>query len=473
MTERKILSINEVKSLVTGEIESFDQRIRRNNYEKEIVDHLYGNIAVPSYVHGYSLAIEYARDWFQSKFPKNYFVGGIYIDGKHVLDDYKRLNDYNQRNIVKGQNPRARIEPTLEFDYDREGVDFYQAPPEIYLKRSRMQDSFFKDYDNMLFLGMNMRAMRMNFNYKVRVNTRSQQLDIANRMELYFRVGATQAEYISVDFHVPKHVMVYIAKKAAFELDDHQNLVDPISFVEYLNQHSELPFLFKLRAINQHPEYFIRIPKLYCHTAVKDKLQLDSGERDGKLDSNFHVEMNSTLTMSIPHFYSLYAADDPLENFPFGMAEKDEIAIYSINIFDIPKVDEHGWSQAAFTEYMTDEGDEDMDLSALFTGDNILAKTIEHDLTLGVSPSHFINIKVYRDEDVYRSLKIEMNWDTKVAHFVDAPRPAEHLQIAIYTDRKYINELNIAQEKLLANNRISTSPLETYQNDPKLDKGHL
>lgn len=463
--ERQRFSLSEAKEIL-GE-DYFTQRIRRNSYEKEIVDQLYGNLAVPSYVHGYSLAIEYARDWFQKRFPKNYFVGGIYIDGKHVLDDYKRLNDYNQKNIVKGQNPRARIEPSLEFDYDREGVDLYQAPPEIFLKRSKMQDSFFKDYDNCLFLGMNMRAMRMNFNYKVRVNTKSQQLDIANRMELYFRVGATQAEDVSVDFHVPKHVMIFIAKQAAFEVDDNQNVVDPISFVEYLNAHSDLPFLFKLRAINQHPEYFIRIPNLYCHTAVKDKLQIDSGERDGKLDSNFHVEMNSVLTMPIPHFYTLYTAVDPMENFPIKR-EEDEIAIYSINIFDIPKVDEHGWTQAAFTEYITDKGDTEMDLSSLFTGDNVLAKTVEHDLVLGVSPYHFINIKVYRDDDKYKELKIDMNWETKVATFVDGPMDEEHLQIAIYYDRKYMNELTISTKSLQLNNRLAAKEIPTYQNDPLL-----
>ena len=176
--------------------------------------------------------------------------------------------------------------------------------------------------------------------------------------------------------------------------------------------------------------------------------------------------------MPIPHFYSLYAADDPLENYSIANTQ-DNIAIYSINIFDIPKVDENGWNQAAFTEYITDPGDTEMDLSPLFTGDNNLAKAIEHDLTLGVSPMHFINIKVYRDDDVYKNLQIDMNWDTKVAYFRDAPRPAEHLQIAIYTDRKYLNELDIAEEKLLANNRISTKPIETYMNDPKLDKGHM
>ena len=34
---------------------------------------LYNNLITPSYVHGYSLAIEYMQNWFVNKFNKNYF----------------------------------------------------------------------------------------------------------------------------------------------------------------------------------------------------------------------------------------------------------------------------------------------------------------------------------------------------------------------------------------------------------------
>lgn len=51
-------------------------------YGYDEVKDLHGNLALPSYVHGYSLAIEYMYNWFKSKFPKDFFRGGIYIDGK-------------------------------------------------------------------------------------------------------------------------------------------------------------------------------------------------------------------------------------------------------------------------------------------------------------------------------------------------------------------------------------------------------
>ena len=417
-----------------------------DNYGFERIKNLYANLALPSYVHGYSLAIEYMYNWFKEKFPKDFFRGGIYIDGKNVLDDYRRLNDYARRNIIKGQNPRCRMEPRVEYDYDREGIDTYLGSPQIYLRRSNFETSFFKDYYNDLFLLMRPRALRMNVNFKVRVNSRSEQLDTFNRMELYFRNGGTQYEYISVDFHVPKYIILSIAKKAHFEIKNDE-VVDIIEFISYLNKHSLYPFLFKLRAINQKPEYFIRVNDVYTHIAVRDKLTLDDGERDGKLDFNFHVEMNTTLEIPIPHFFVYYSADEMKGNTTIMEANKGCVAIYSINILDIPKVDKHGWGQIAFTDYQIEKGDTEIDLSPILTGSNVLVKAIDDNIKLGVSPSSFINIEAYKDDDIAKTLDFKLDWPTKKMLF-RYPEGEGVVHIVIYYDHEYINNLQISQMNL-------------------------
>lgn len=426
--------------------------VRDGIYPMEKINKLYGNLAQPSYVHGYSLGIEYMYDWFESKFPKGYFKGGIYVDGKHVLDDYKSLT----KDIIKRENPRARMGVTVDYDYDREGVDMYSAPPELYLKRSEFQQSFFKDYDRELFLGMNMRALRMNFQFKVRTSTRAQQLDVYNRMEMYFRVGATQSDSISVDFHVPKDIILFIADKAGFDIKNDQ-VVDIIDFLEYLNSHSDLPFLFKMRAINQKLEYFIRINGIYTHIAVRDKLQLDDGEMQGKLSFNYHVEMQATLTIAIPHYYAFYSAEDMTKK--YNLKEKDEgtIAVYSINLFEVPKTDENGWMMGAETDYMTDIGDSEVDLTTIFSGNNSLALAVKHDLTQGISPSKFINIKVYRSNDVAKLVDTYMDWKTKVLHFKNKADSEEIYHIVIYYDREYINTIDTALNGYNSNRISSTN----------------
>ena len=58
----------------------------------------------------------------ESKFEPGY-LKSVFIDGKHVLDEYKKFS----LNVVKGQNPRARIEPKVDYEFDREQVDWYGA----------------------------------------------------------------------------------------------------------------------------------------------------------------------------------------------------------------------------------------------------------------------------------------------------------------------------------------------------------
>lgn len=426
--ERKIVAANEVASNLF---------VRPDDYIYDSFK-LYKSLAVASYVHGYSICIEYFTKWFKEKFRPDYFRGGIYIDGSHVIDEYKK---FDSKIPVKRENPRARIIPTLDNDFDRDDIDNYLGNPNIYLRRSRYQDSFFKDYDKRLFLSMQLKALKMNFNTKIRVNTRAEQLDLWNYMQLAFRNMTTQYEYISVDFHVPKALILSIAERAGFEIKN-GNIVDIISFLNYFNQHSDIVLLFKIRAINKQPEFFIRIVDLYTHIACKDKLSRDDGEKDGKLDFNFHVEMENIVTMPVPAFY-IYCDQQEIQ-MPLNLEnmEQDMVALYSINIIDIPPVNERGWNQAAITSYMTDIDEEELDLSSIFTGDNILTRAINHDLTLGVSPDHFIDIKIYRDHDVAKIVPMKMDWNTKKAILKNKTECEEEYQIVMYYDRDYIHTLD-------------------------------
>ena len=55
-------------------------------------------------------------------------------------------------------------------------------------------------------------------------------------MKLRFRIGATQSFYVSVDFHIPKDIMISIAKAAGFEVNEETKTIkDVMEFVSYMN----------------------------------------------------------------------------------------------------------------------------------------------------------------------------------------------------------------------------------------------
>ena len=91
---REKVSINDI---INYKIDQMTPEEKRVAVPRDFVAYkpkLYKSLVCPSYVHGYSLAIEYMKKWFLSKFDKKYFKF-VHINGKHVLDDWKHFNNYN------------------------------------------------------------------------------------------------------------------------------------------------------------------------------------------------------------------------------------------------------------------------------------------------------------------------------------------------------------------------------------------
>ena len=395
---------------------------------------LYKQLQLPSYVHAYSLAIEYMQEWYLSNFPKNYFKY-VYLNGKHVLDDWRQFNRYN----IKHEKPMLAIIPSVNTDWDRDNVDMYMGTKDLMLRRSTAQQSFFRDYERMQFLYLQMREMEMNFTFRNRVSTRSQQLDLYNKMELWFRNGTTQTALVNADFHIPKEIIQNIAQDAYFDLDNEGNVINIIEFSQYMNTHSDLPVLFKLRAINQKPEWFIRATGLRAHIAIMEKLQLDDGERSGKLDTNFHVEMNCRLRIPIPHFYA-YMSQDPIKQTISVREKQPSIGIYTIEHYNFPPQNENGWPIIAQTSYLCDKGEQYIDFSPLFRNSNWnITKVIEFNNKLGINSNACIDVKALYSAKDPRQINYHIDFNKMKLIIEDDIDMDLCVDMAIYADMNYIN----------------------------------
>ena len=96
-------------------------------------DELYTSLATPSITNAYSIAMQYIKDWFFSKFSDKYFKS-VYIDQKHPLDEFRK---FSIKKGLKKLKPSVSISPHITFDYDRETVDLYQADITDYLRRNK------------------------------------------------------------------------------------------------------------------------------------------------------------------------------------------------------------------------------------------------------------------------------------------------------------------------------------------------
>lgn len=439
---------------------------RNNNSNSiELVDQdkfkpvLYSNLFIPSYVHSYSLAIEYMKRWFLEKFEntnekKEDIINGkdsnffkyVHINGKHIFDDYKRFNKQN----VKREKPLCIITPNVDMEYNRENIDLYNAGAEIFLRRSNFQKSFFKDYDSKLFLGLQMQELKMTFNFRVRVSTRAQQLDLAEKMKLYFRIGGTISENKTADFIIPKDILLNIANDKGFEIKNNE-IVDNIEFLQYLNSHSQVPILYRLRNITNKLEYYMRINPVLCNIRNLDPIQIDDGETEGQLQNNFNIDMQSELRISVPHFF-VYFNETPLK-YEFKTDNPGGIGLYTLSQFLIQPKNKQGWDAFINTVYQVDINQDEIDFSEVFKNTS-LERVIQDDLENYISPESFIDIKVYKEmAGEYPEIYSEMNYTNM--HLKVQPQPQEeYLYIVIYIDKLYYNEKIEKLTRLSDNNRI-------------------
>lgn len=407
--------------------------------------HLNSDLSIPSTIHGYSVGVEYMKKWFLDKFDKDYFKT-IFIDGKSVFDNYRSLS---RKELLTIEKPALGIQSRLDVDYNRDFVDMYPGNLKMYARRTCTYDkAFFSDAESNTYLAMHMRLMRIQFTYRVRVKTRAQQIDLLEYMRIAFKNGSTDGGYADIDFHVPKEIIICIAKDNGFEIDDKGRVKDIIGFLHYLNSHSGLPFMYKLRTINGNNEFFIKASHLFLHIDCTDPISIDDGERQGQLDNNFHVEMNCALRIPVPQFY-VYFTDHTIEL--EKKFKRELLGLYNLSdVYQVPETNDKKWEILIKTEWINDEEYLDtINFKELLDRPDF-EKILNHTKGIGLSPAIFLDIHMYNN---FKEIPIFINWDT---YEIEIKKVLDNKSsdIVIYADRGYINEQLILLEKM-NDNRIS------------------
>lgn len=424
--------------------------ISKYEYPKREQITLNKSIAIPSEIHGYSLGVQFMRDWFLEKFDKDYFKT-VYINGKHVMDDFRR---FNREKIMTIEKPAVAIIPSINMDYNRDTLDLELGGRDVLVRRStRYHDAFIQDNDNNVFLGIVLKQLEMPFTFRIRVKTRAEQVDLANRIKFTHRIGATQYKYLSMDFHIPSDIILAIARNRQFEIKDNK-VVDIYGFLQYLNSHSFLPIVYKFRTINGKSEYFVKVSNLYTHISCLDPLSLDDGNRTGHIDTNFHIEMNAILKIPVPSYYFFYSKD--LINTTYEDITSSVEALYTYRSIEPPEKNDKGWEQYLSTEWEEPERYiSTIKFEELLKGGPML-KVIKHTIDIGISPSIFLDVQLYCENN---RMDISIDWNT-LEIIVNKKVSEDITKITIYIDKEYYNEqLIVVNETVKGRLKVQETPV--------------
>ena len=425
---------------------------------------MHSNLCVPSFMHAYSMAVEFARDWFLSKMPVNYFRkedghDSITINEKNIFDDYRRLSKAERLAKTK---PYLIITPQINFDFDLDTVHMYNYGPELLTRRGWQTDSFFRDGERGLYLLMNMQLIEVKVDYKISMYSRALQLDLFKKMEIWFRIGATETQDRDMDFHIPSDIIYNIADAAGFKVNEKTKQVEePLDFARYMNGHSEFPIMYKFRKATGNFDFFMRVPMLPVHVDIQDKLRPDDGEMQGQIHTNYNIEMSATFRMAVPQFY-VYYTKDPV-HYDFSKQERDDkeresFDLCTFKVVDIPLVNSRGWEKFVWSKYEYDDEDNGIiDLDGLIGSDkehsefyNIMKTTID----AGLSPSVYIDLTIFTaDPSSNDIVNTEIDWDNNKIIINDDLSP-QILYIAMYVDLDYYNRTLQELDRMRSNRMV-------------------
>lgn len=418
---------------------------------------LYQSICVPSTIHAYSCGVEYIRDWFIPHFDrirKNFFKY-VYINGKNLYLDFKQ---FNKEQMLIREKPMLAIIPSIETDFDNDYGSLYELPTTTWRRNRNFQRSFYQDKKNNIFVAMEPELIVMNFDFKIRVESRSQQLDLWNYMKLEFRVGATETRHIAIDFHIPSSIIFAIAELAHFELvkdldNNPVRLREPYKFLRYLNSNSGIPITYKLRSLNGKNEFFMRYPDVPMHISLQDKIDVDTGEQRSMINQNYNLDMSVKLRMPCPKYYALYTTSEVYRDLNLSEGSDASIGLYNIKVTEVPELNKRGWDQMINTEYCDDELPKEypykIDISPLFPEDGV-GKVIEDSLSMHISPEVFLETHVF-NSGYEIDAKVEYNSLQDISIIINEPIQSLRTYIVIYIDLKYVNNRLVEIDKLNQN----------------------
>lgn len=410
---------------------------------------LRSSVTLPSQHQSYSICVEFAKEWFLEKFTKDYF-NSVYVEGKHSFDEFRKFSSIDEQ--LKRVNPILAIIPTINMENNRQWIDSCPEIP-MMLRRTRMEGTFFNDIDDnkALHLQIIFKTILMNFTYKIRLNTRAEELDMCEFIKLKHRAGWSETRNIDLDVHVPREIIAQIAYDNGYEVDDNLNIKEPFRLLDYLNKHSLIPFIYKLRCSNGNNEFFIKVPNCVAH--IKSELpSIDDGERQGVNSTNYTVEFTTEIEMTAPYAYTYFSEREQRFINANPVNADGMISVMRSIKTEVPPVNKKGWDLFVTTDYLVEE--EDLKKEIVIDFDEYFKNTdlkdiIEYTKKIAINPALFIDFKLFNDgiERTY-----EIDWNTLKCKILE---PIENITtvIGIYCDMGYINN-TLIQLKEIGKSRI-------------------
>lgn len=425
-----IISTNEVLEKF-GQLEMLPIEVKKS-FKKSLKT----NLIIPPLYQAYSLIMQYMDEWFYKRFKKDFFKHK-YLDASHVMD---QMNHYPIREIIKSSKPSAHISVEDDTEYDRNGVDLHNLGLTLYNNRARYKDAFFIDRDKDTYISLCFMELHMNFNFSIRLATKSVQDDVYALCNMAFRAGGSEKHYIDIDYPIPSELIGQIACDA--NLCNKDNLYDVREMLHHFNKRSKYALLYKFNQATGNMEFYLRIPRCRIHMRTS-KIQKQQGQLKGMIYNDFIITFRTEIFFPTIKFFAYYSLIQREHIKSLTMLDTKSFLFGLTNLCNIPNFDSNGWPWEFRSTYMLDSEEEKeqfknkelitINMSPIFVGE--LREAIEFTKSIAISPAAFINIMAF---NYTKYIPIETNWNCMKLTFLE-PLESEEIHLVIYLNKEYMH----------------------------------
>lgn len=429
---------------------------RESDYLRNLNEELRGSLSAPSVTHTYSIITEFIIQWFIDRLPKNY-LNYIHIEGKHIYDEYRK---FKIEDVIKKRPPVMAVAPRIDLSYDRDMLDTNRFGADYLIRTARIHQSYIRDYEKNCFIGSRMEQLSIEYDIRIMVETKAQQIDLYKYLSVVFPLGHTTVENIYLDYHVPLDIMKQYAVDSGFKLTSTGDIEDPISFIRHVNKKSRLPVIYKYRTITGNLEFFMRFHDMDILIDLTDMPNHDDGDRIGMRNKRYNIDLRIGVKAPSPKFFIYYSTNRHeligIDTINPNIVDDTIVPIHTFKLELVPKVNELGWNQYLFTEYEYDpetsnEDKVNIDLSELFKKGDIY-KAIQFSIDMGVSPDNFINFKLYNGKQYL--IPYKMDWESCIITMNPKKEMiSANTAISVYMDTDYVHSTLIKLDRIDKTNR--------------------
>ena len=379
------------------------------------------------------------RNFMIGLFPKNFFKS-VYIDTAMSQLEMEK------EDIFKKDKPLLIIRPRVSLGENSifQGLpDWMSTNHYMFTELQGNYKPVLADEENKVFVYTAPDRIKINYEIEIVTSTKMQQINTA-----YFLKGIVLHKsyfYLNnarIETEVPKYYINLIAEHLEYDLKD---VNQRIEYGSYLDKYSRSLITEKIKTSSGNPAYFY-IYSANILSMFEDYPDIDDGEQNNQISSNFKISENFGIEFWCPINYILETGVQPTSeilnnaenDYKLGLFDTLTVANFTLQ-FPIPST----YGEMILLKkqgYLTDTGTEKdiLDIRPLFTKG--LSEVISYNNKYNLDNGEVFHIDLWNDDSKVAEENVNINWSTLVLENIK-PLPNTTYHIALYGHNETITRI--------------------------------